>query len=428
MPTTTRSEVRPRVCRALGGRTGSISSGGAEFAVLGGLTGVAYDAHAFTGWLLVMPDAANATDRERIVTGYDAAAGRVDWVGARTDVTYTSETFELYPPGVSLDDVNSALGETLDETGRAVVVHLPTIEGERNYTLRRLSWLETRSDVLAVFRRGSPNLLGNAGFELWRDGPAAAPALWTLTGAGAAVARAASTQFFGGYAAQVTRAGTNCYLEQVVGLLNRQLNGKTVTVGCWVVSGTASSARLIINDGVGTTASSYHTGGGAAEFLSASRAIDAAASTLSVRLQVEQDETVDFDNAQLVERSSVHTELRDYTDTRFRRTGQRYELLDGLDAPVVELDRAPSRGAQLEVWSRSPFPTVSSDSEVIDAQRDLLVHGTVYRLARRHAEGEERTKWDRLMQEHRGPYAHLAARALQIPVPDEQEAAEVRSI
>lgn len=51
----------------------------------------------------------------------------------------------------------------------------------------------------------------------------------------------------------------------------RKYAGRQAVVGCWVKSTTASKARIGITDSAGTTWSSYHTGGGAWEWLEVTR-------------------------------------------------------------------------------------------------------------------------------------------------------------
>lgn len=61
-----------------------------------------------------------------------------------------------------------------------------------------------------------------------------------------------------------------------------QFQGRPVTFGKWVLTSTASHARLAITDSVGTTYSSYHTGGGAYEWLEVTRIVDAGATSVAV--------------------------------------------------------------------------------------------------------------------------------------------------
>lgn len=143
------------------------------------------------------------------------------------------------------------------------------------------------------------NLLKNGDMEIWSAGTSSAPDNWTLTGTGATVARS-STKKRGSYAAQVTYGSADAYLYQDYADYVYFQSGK-VTVGVWVKCSTASIARLIINDGVGTTASSYHTGGGSYELLEVTRTIDGSASQLRIELHVENTGNAIFDIVKLEE-------------------------------------------------------------------------------------------------------------------------------
>lgn len=144
---------------------------------------------------------------------------------------------------------------------------------------------------------GGVNLVRNDDFLVWPDGDASAPWAWTLTGAGASVARTGTglgdtNRKVGDFACLLTRAGTNCYIENA--LLSTTaftrasfLQSKYVGFGCWVKCSTPNIARLQINDGIGTGSGSYHTGGGAWEFLTVTRQLDASATTLKLRGSVD---------------------------------------------------------------------------------------------------------------------------------------------
>lgn len=160
----------------------------------------------------------------------------------------------------------------------------------------------------------------NSNFEIWGAGTAAAPTGWTLSGAGASVARNTSNQKIGNACAAVTRSGTNCYITQNAAAISEwgpiaRFQGKTVAFGCWVRASVASAARLTIADGVGTSTSSTHTGGGTYEWLQVSRTIDAAATVLEIRCEVIVDTTVQFDGPTLV----FGTSVQDFIPSSWRR-------------------------------------------------------------------------------------------------------------
>lgn len=68
--------------------------------------------------------------------------------------------------------------------------------------------------------------------------------------------------------------------------------GRTVTFGAWIKTSTASHCRLRIDDGASTN-SSYHTGGGAWEWLELTDAISAAASTFYPTIRAEAADDID---------------------------------------------------------------------------------------------------------------------------------------
>lgn len=159
----------------------------------------------------------------------------------------------------------------------------------------------------------------NGDFEIWGIGASAAPTGWTLAGAGASVARNTSNVKINAAAAAITRAGTNCYIVQnIAGIAAfgpvARWQGKVVTFGCWVRATVGSAARLTINDGVGSSSSSTHSGGSAYEWLQVSRTIDAAATVVELRCEVIVDTTAQFDGATLVLGASV----QDYIPSSWR--------------------------------------------------------------------------------------------------------------
>jgi hypothetical protein len=150
------------------------------------------------------------------------------------------------------------------------------------------------------------NYLFNGGLEIWGAGTTAAPTGWTLTGAGASVAQqtGAGAVVSGLRSAQVTRAGTNCWIVQDALLIYPpalRWAGKTITLGCWVQSFTANVAALVLNDGVAQSASAYHSGSGAWEFLTVTLTVASSPTQISALLSVANtNASARFDGATLV--------------------------------------------------------------------------------------------------------------------------------
>lgn len=137
---------------------------------------------------------------------------------------------------------------------------------------------------------GAVNLITNDDCQIWVAGDTAAPTGDVLAGTGAAVARcgtglADTTRKIGDFCARLTRGTTDASLSQTL------LSGASfiragflpslyAAAGCWVKCSTANAARIAVYDGVGYSYSSYHTGGGAWEWLAVTRQINVAADQL----------------------------------------------------------------------------------------------------------------------------------------------------
>lgn len=154
---------------------------------------------------------------------------------------------------------------------------------------------------------GRPNLLLNASAEAWSAGTSSAPDSWTLSGAGATVARNATAAQVkhATYSADVVRVGADATLSQAATVRaggTGYFRSRTYTLAVWVRVTVASRARIALYDGVGSTESSYHTGGGSYERLSVTRTLSATATELTARLLVDTaDTTAQFDAALLAE-------------------------------------------------------------------------------------------------------------------------------
>lgn len=134
--------------------------------------------------------------------------------------------------------------------------------------------------------RHPQNLLRNGNFERWAAGTSVAPDSWTLTGTGATIAKETTTVKRGAASAKPNTDGiNNAILSQ--NFFDAYFKGRKVTFGCWLHSATAARLRLRIDDGVGTTDSSYHTGGGSWEFIKVTRTLDAGATKVEAQIRLE---------------------------------------------------------------------------------------------------------------------------------------------
>jgi hypothetical protein len=142
------------------------------------------------------------------------------------------------------------------------------------------------------------NLLRNGNFGSWGAGTAVAPNCWTLSGTAAAAARSSDPKF-GSYAASLTYGSAAALLYQDVAEY-LDYASKVVTFACWIKTSTASIARIQIDDGVGTSESSYHTGGGGYELLRVMRTLNGSPTRLRLAIRCENTGSLLADGALLV--------------------------------------------------------------------------------------------------------------------------------
>lgn len=146
---------------------------------------------------------------------------------------------------------------------------------------------------------GAVNALADNQFLVWAAGDAASPSYYTLSGAGATIARAGSglgdtTRKWGLYSAKVTAGGGAAALFQqrllTTTTYDDGFDGREVSAGAWVLCAGASAGRIQLLDGAGTTSSSYATAG-SWTWLTVARTIDAAAAGLTWRFEVAVSQT-----------------------------------------------------------------------------------------------------------------------------------------
>jgi hypothetical protein len=163
------------------------------------------------------------------------------------------------------------------------------------------------------------NFAYNDTFAVWGAGTSTVPTGWTAAGVGSTYAKNTTAGQFrvGSAGLQVTRSGANCYAAQNIaaatdsqgdalyGPIGRW-RSKGVTVGAWVYATVASRARLLLSDGVSSSASAYHTGDSTLQWLSVTRTMDASATLVEIRLTVDTGDTsATFSGVTLIEGSAL---------------------------------------------------------------------------------------------------------------------------
>ena len=153
----------------------------------------------------------------------------------------------------------------------------------------------------------APNTIRNGSFESWSNGTSSVPDGWTLTGAGATVARNTTDVQRDLASVDITAAlNTATDLAQSLTISasqNTHLRGRFVTFSCQVKASVVSRVFLRIDDGVDTVDSEYHTGGGAFEELTVTKKIDGSATKIETSIEISSGAsiTATADAAMLVE-------------------------------------------------------------------------------------------------------------------------------
>ena len=425
----TRAAIVNLMARRLGAWTGDISSGTANTAVLATRVDTTGDDNIASGDILWMLDATNETDKDRAIDEWDDSEGTARWIKARADATYSSETYIVMPGRGewARADFYHAINDRLAKTRRTVHSVIPTVDDQRLYRLGNLSWIRHRGDIDAVWWRPSPNFIDNAQYDNWLNGASLAPTRWTLAGSGATVARVAAGVRRGYYGAALTRVGADATLTQSVGLLEGQLAGEAVTFEQDVVCSTAGIARIGISDGLTTTYSSYHTGGGGLERLSVDKTISASATACDVISSVDTTNgSATFSNAFGAEGSTLTTVQQETGDSAIGRQPLLYEPVDTGGALAVELARPLGRGAQLIIASAQPFPALTADTGSTDCPDSVIVPGALFELASRWPKGKLYDRYDEIVKACGYEYAAAASRLRQRPAPQPQRQTVLR--
>ena len=132
------------------------------------------------------------------------------------------------------------------------------------------------------------NNVQNSDFEIWSSGTTSPPDGWSLSGAGATVARESAIKKIGSYSAKLTRSGTDALLVQDIasekGLAYWQ--GRLVNFGAWVYATAANNVYLFIQDGVTEATSTAHPGNSTWVWLSVQHYVDPFAIVVRPALQI----------------------------------------------------------------------------------------------------------------------------------------------
>lgn len=386
-------------------------------AVVNALATGTVDASRNAGKWMIRPDAVTAAgaDRTRLTTatGYVAATGTLAHAGANyADTTATNETLEIseYEPYL----LDNAIQATLPKLRRIDRTMLPTVQGANRY-YPQLSWV-TDPAGLKIFHRNSRVMTNNRFLEKWNaysSVGALIPDNWTLSVTGATFARSGTARR-GAYALAVTTSGGNAgTVDAVIPVMasgsatsGDSLRGQTVTGVGVSLCGAASSQRVRVTseDASGvvlsTTNSSYHTGGGTWEELTAAHVVHADAEQIRIQFRQEQNETAKLVDELYLVFGSVDNQTRyDTFDEAEISEFVRWEQGNGTLAMVTPVYGI---GAQLIIESERGYPAFdasrvsagTADQDVSDAPLIHVATGGIAHLFRSEAmrRGEDTSK------------------------------------
>lgn len=421
---TDRATLILRVARLMGAQVGDIGANTTTSAVLSGLVNTTGSDESYKDFRIIFPNAPDETSKQTLIDAWDDRTGTATFATRSAfgaDETYIVISRADYNLAEFRDSFNTALRKSK----RSERVVIPTIPGERYYSLRPLTWLEGAGDVDAVFLSDSPIMLQNEDYSLWQDGPNAAPDGWELDGTDATVEQTTVTQR-GGYAAIVTRDGHDARLSQsipvsVVNYFTRGGNQGTVRLraGEWVTSDVANCAAVAIWDGTSTTTSEFHSGSGIPEWLEVS--IDVTATMTAFRMDdvvVEHDAAVTFSGAVFMQSLSAITDsVKNYGSGAYVEYNRPVLTRNIGGNPTVEFQSPPS-AQQVIVYCRRKFAEVDSDTDYIgDEYARVLEAGLCVHLLVNVKQGVDRTRYDRILKDQEPIWARFLANITDLPVP-----------
>jgi hypothetical protein len=229
----------------------------------------------------------------------------VDDTGGGQDGTVLDAAFfgqiESAIEGQAVSPTNPTVtpADTTDEVVEARGA-MPSLDDRLDVVLNEDGTLKSQAALVTANEARSLagiNLVPNDCMICWSYGDALAPDFYALSGAGALVQRCGigladtQTMGYGAFCARLTYGAALARLSQdlipaVDFVRATGLRGRKVSFGCRVKSSVANQARIVIDDGVSTSQSAYHTGGGAVEWLSVVHTMSGSASKLTIHMEV----------------------------------------------------------------------------------------------------------------------------------------------
>ena len=420
----TRADLICDAATVVGGYSGTLGTLTTTSAVLTGLVNASADDSFAEEALLLFPDAANETDKQRNVVTWTPLTGIATWSGVTTGPMGTR--WVLMPrPAWTMYEWRQAMNKALSQTARTYRKVIPIVPNLTVYPLSLLDWLEGAKDVDAAWVSSSPIMNHNEDFSLWWDGTTNAPDGWTLSGADASLVRA-SGGLRSAYAVTVTSgAAEDAVLYQAVPQpLVQWLTRRTsptyepIKASAWIASG---QGTVGIYDGTTETKSTLAT----FTYPSYQKTQVTPTSTMTqfvIRLTVpagENSTTFHFGGI-WQETEGDNQSIKDMGSQAYPEwLLEPHNIRNVGGIPTVELPwQYVAAPGQIIVNSRRHFPEFSSDTENVEDQFYRAIEaGTVRWLLDGRKAGQDRTRLDAIMTDHGRIWVNLNMNLIDIPVP-----------
>ena len=375
-------------------------------------------------WMLRAEAASPPADRVRRCSAFTASTGALTHAGTNyADTTATSEFLEIWNHEPYM--IDNAVQMALARLVRCDRTEFPTISGQMRYPLFQMPWITGAGQIDRITYSPNPVISRDRYLEKWNTVSTAGlltPDWWTLAGASATVTRSSAINRRMATSTAITRAGADATLTQTIGLLingtaatnGEDLRGKTLTIVGVGYATAANRLRFQVADGTQTISTSYHTGGSSWEELSATITVASTATTLTIAASLETGDTTAYvDECYAIENA--------ITDSVRRDSYQEYEIPKVLDqgfANPVLLMEPRSRGGQIIVYSRRPYPQFDStrvaggtaDADSSDAPLIEVATMAIARLFEGLArtQGEDTSRYAQIAGDWNNRAEHLA--------------------
>lgn len=188
--------------------------------------------------------------------------------------------------GIDTDFVNFTvtLGDFVDTGSNTQIRNV--------YSLPKSSFIQKNENAANLFYNGS--------FQAWNAGTTTNPDGWTLSGAGASIARNGTRFKQGTYSAAITRNGADAALTQqgfVTEYGLSYLKGQQVVLSAWVWASVANTTRLSLNTVANSAHSPFHPGDSAWHFLTVTLRVPDTATNVAPFVLVENTNTTSYVDA-----------------------------------------------------------------------------------------------------------------------------------